>query len=51
MPLYELVNVYDSTNRPDRAQALAAEIADKPVKIPSGLVSAIKIKMRERVGD
>ena len=32
MPLYELVNVYDSTNRPDRAQALAAEIENRQTR-------------------
>ena len=49
MPLYELVNVYDSTGRSDMALKLAYKIVDKPVKIPSGAVVAIKMQMKERI--
>lgn len=50
MPLYGLVNVYDSLGQPETALKLAREIIDKPVKIPSGVVTAIKNRMRERIG-
>ena len=50
MPLYELVNMHDSTSQPDIALELAKEIIDKPVKIPSAAISAIKIRMKKRAG-
>lgn len=50
MPLYKLVGVYDSIGRPDRALDLAREIVGKPEKVPSGMVAAIKLKMRQRAG-
>lgn len=50
MPLYGLVNVYDSLGQPEIAVKLAREIINKPVKIPSGAITAIKQRMRERVG-
>lgn len=50
MPLYGLVNVYDSLGHPEIAAKLAGEIIDKPVKIPSGATTAIKQRMRERIG-
>lgn len=49
MPLYSLVSIYDSLGQPEAAVKLAREIIDKPVKIPSGTVTAIKNRMRERV--
>ena len=48
IPLYELVNIYDSTNQQDRALKLATEIVNKPVKIPSATISSIKMKMKKR---
>lgn len=50
MPLYGLVNVYDSLRQSELAMELAREIIDKPVKVPSGAVTAIKMKMQKRVG-
>ena len=49
IPLYELVNIYDSTGRSDKALKLAKIIVNKPVKIPSGVIAAIKMKMEERI--
>lgn len=49
MPLYKLVSIYDSLGQPTRALELAKVIVDKSVKIPSGTVSAIKLKMRKRI--
>lgn len=49
MPLYELVNVYDSINRPDMAIKLAKEVVDKPVKVPSATISVIKKRMQKRI--
>ena len=48
IPLYELANIYDSINQPDRALKLAIEIVNKPVKIPSATISSIKMKMKKR---
>lgn len=48
MPLYKLVGVYDSIGRQDKALELAREIVGKPEKVPSGTVTAIKLKMRQR---
>lgn len=50
MPLFRLVELYDTTGRPDLALRLAAEIVGKPVKVPSGTVEAIKRKIRKRLG-
>lgn len=50
MPLYKLVGVYDSIGRQDKAQELARVIVGKPEKVPSGMVAAIKLKMRQRAG-
>lgn len=49
IPLYELVNIYDSINRPDLAIELALEIIEKPVKIPSKVISMIKQRMKQRI--
>lgn len=49
LPLHELVYIYDSINQPDMALRLAHEIINKPVKIPSGVISAIKMRMKQRV--
>ena len=50
IPLYRLVEIYDQTNRPNDALRLARVIVSKPVKIPSGMVSAIQRRMRQRIG-
>lgn len=49
MPLYKLVEIYDTTSRREQALELANEIVDKPVKIPSATIAAIKMKMQRRI--
>jgi tetratricopeptide (TPR) repeat protein len=49
MPLYELAELYNETGRKAEAVALARQIADKNVKIPSATVFAIKQKMRQLI--
>lgn len=49
MPLYELVEIYDSTDCPKQAYKLACEIVNKPIKIPSPLIMAIKKKMKRKM--
>ncbi|MDR2037529.1 MAG: O-antigen ligase family protein [Bacteroidales bacterium] len=49
VPLYELTNIYDSIKQPDIALKIANEIINKPVKVPSATISAIKMKMKEKV--
>lgn len=48
-PLFELVNIYDSLNQPDRAKELAVEIINKPVKVPSATITAMKMRMTNRM--
>ncbi len=50
MPLYELVNAYDSLGQPEMALQLALEIIDKPVKVPSAAITVIKTRMQKRIG-
>jgi O-antigen ligase len=47
VPLYELAKLYDATGRHDDALAVAQQILDKKIKIPSHTVSAIKKEMRQ----
>ena len=49
IPLYELVNLYDRLHQPIKAMKLANDIISKPEKVPSGMVTAIKMKMQERI--
>jgi tetratricopeptide (TPR) repeat protein len=49
MPLYELVKLYELTERTEDAIALAQKIIDKDVKIPSRAVSSIKNYMTELI--
>ena len=48
MPLYKLVNLYDSIGHSEQADSIARVIMLKPEKIPSGAISAIKIRMKKR---
>jgi tetratricopeptide (TPR) repeat protein len=47
MPLYELVKLYQVTDRRDEALLFAKKIIDKDVKIQSFTVTAIKNEMRQ----
>jgi tetratricopeptide (TPR) repeat protein len=47
MPLYQLVELYKTTDRMNEAITLAQKILDKKVKIPSPTVNAIKNKMKQ----
>lgn len=49
MPLYQLAELYMETEQTDEARSLAQKIAEKEVKIPSPVISSIKIKMRNFV--
>jgi tetratricopeptide (TPR) repeat protein len=47
VPLYKLAKLYDATGRHDDALAVARQIVDKEIKIPSHTVTAIKREMRQ----
>jgi tetratricopeptide (TPR) repeat protein len=49
MPLYQLVELYKTTGRPNEAIILAQKILDKEIKIPSSTVNAIKNKMQQLI--
>jgi hypothetical protein len=49
MPLYQLVELYKTTDRPNEAIILAQKILDKEIKIPSSTVNAIKNKMQQLI--
>ncbi len=49
IPLFGLVSIYDSINRPDMALKIAIEIINKPVKVSSSTISVIKMRMKEKV--
>ena len=42
LPLYQLMNMYRQTGRKEKAQVLAKEIVEKPVKVPSPTVRKIQ---------
>ena len=45
MPLYQLAKMYDATERRSEAIALAEQIINKPIKISSSTIIAIKREM------
>ena len=47
VPPYRLVKLYERTGRHEKAACLAAELAGKPVKVPSYMVAKIKREMRD----
>lgn len=47
VPPYRLVKLYERTGRHEKAACLAAELAEKPVKVPSYMVAKIKREMRD----
>jgi len=47
VPPYRLVKLYERTGRHEEAVCLAAELAEKPVKVPSYMVAKIKREMRD----
>ena len=49
VPLYRLVQLYQSENRIEDAKELAVEILQKPIKIPSPQVRLIKQEMNKFV--
>jgi hypothetical protein len=49
MPLYQLVELYKTTDRPNEAIILAQKILDKEIKIPSSTINAIKNKMNQLI--
>ena len=49
MPLYELAKLYDATGRHDDALAVAQQIINKEIKIPSPTVAAIKKEMQQLI--
>ena len=48
-PLYELALLYDRTGRKEEAVALAEEIVDKDVKVPSPTIAAMKQRMEKLI--
>lgn len=51
MPLYQLTELYLETGQKEKAQSLAREILDKPVKIPSPIINSIKNKMMKLLNE
>ena len=49
MPLYRLAELYMETGRKNEAMILAQIVEEKDVKIPSSVISSIKIKMKNFV--
>jgi hypothetical protein len=49
MPLYQLTELYNTTDRMNEAIILARKILDKKVKIPSSTVNAIKNRMTKLI--
>lgn len=47
MPLYRLTKLYLERGQTEQAQALARQIMNKEVKIPSPTINAIKYEMRQ----
>lgn len=46
-PLYQLVKLYQITGQKHRAKNLANDLLEKPIKIPSTTIDAIKQEMKE----
>ena len=49
MPLYELVKLYDATDRKGDALAMAKKIIDKDIKVPSPTIDLIKKEMSQLI--
>ena len=49
IPLYELVKLYEITERREEALSIAKKIISKDVKIPSFKVRSIKNEMRQLI--
>ncbi len=50
-PLYLLANLYNETGQQEKAVALARQLLDKEIKVPSQAIEEIREEMREVIGN